>query len=191
MLADIFWMILDAVAGFFTMLLLVRTTMRAMRISFVNQLGQFVLATTNWLVLPCQRVLPSVGRIDTSSLVPAWAIQALLVLLPYLFSGRELGNPAMAMVGVLTISAFALLRVALQLLMGIVIVGALLSWVNPFSPLAPAINTLTRPFLAPFRRIVPPIQGIDLSPLALLLVVQVLLTVLQSAGVRFSFLLFY
>ena len=118
MLSGILLMVLDAVGGFFTMMLLVRTVMRALRVSFVNQIGQFTLTTTNWIVLPSQRFLPSVGRLDMSSLVPAWAIQALLVVLTVLFSGRGFGNPGMAVAGVLAIGVMELLRSALYLLMG-------------------------------------------------------------------------
>lgn len=191
MLSDILLMVLEAVGGFFTMMLLVRTVMRAMRISFVNQVGQFTLATTNWIVLPCQRVLPSMGRLDLSSLLPAWVIQTLLVVCSVLLSGRSFGNPGMAIGGLLTIGALELLRSALYLLMGAVILGAVLSWVNPYSPVAPAVNHLTRPFLDPFRRIMPTVSGIDLSPLVLLLVVQIVLFVLQSVRASFTPLLFF
>ena len=71
------------------------------------------------------------------------------------------------------------------LLIGVVIVSAVLSWINPHAPIAPLIHGLADPFLRPFRRIVPPIAGVDLSPLVLLLVLQVVLMVITSvqAGV--------
>ncbi|MFT4173070.1 MAG: YggT family protein [Rhodocyclaceae bacterium] len=178
-------MILETIGGFITMLLLVRTAMRWMRVSFVNQLGQFILATTNWLVVPAQRILPSVGRLDLSALVPAWGVQVLLVILTVLLAGFSFGNPVTALGGVLVVGALNLVKSALYLLMFAVIVGAVLSWVNPRSPLAPAITVLTRPYLQPFQRIIPPISGIDLSPLALLLVVQILLFVLQRLIMNF------
>ncbi|MDP5238099.1 YggT family protein [Uliginosibacterium sp. 31-16] len=180
MLLDILSMILSAVFGFFTMLLLVRTAMRFMRISFVSQLGQFVLATTNWAVLPFQKIVPSIGKLDLSALLPAWLLQALLALLLALLGGHSLGQPLPLMTGVLIIGAFELLRSALYLLLGVVLLGAILSWVNPYSPFAGPINALTRPFLAPFRRILPPISGVDLSPLLLLLVLQILLYMLNN-----------
>lgn len=180
MLLEILSMILGAVFGFFTMLLLVRTAMRFMRISFVSQLGQFVLATTNWAVLPFQKIAPSIGKLDLSSLLPAWLLQALLALLLALLGGHSLGQPLPLVTGVLIIGAFELLRSALYLLLGVVLLGAILSWVNPYSPFAGPINALTRPFLAPFRRILPPISGVDLSPLVLLLVLQILLYMLSN-----------
>lgn len=190
MLAGMLLMILEALGGFITMMLLARAVMRAMRMSFVGQLGQFTLTMTNWLVQPCQRFLPVAGRMDICSLTLAWAVQSVLVAIGFLLSGRSLGNPAMLLAVALTIGVLELLRTALYLLMGAVIVGAALSWVNPYSPLAPAINRITKPFLEPFRRIIPPVSGIDLSPLALLLVIQVVLYVLQNMRSRFTYLLF-
>jgi YggT family protein len=59
-----------------------------------------------------------------------------------------------------------------------VLVGVMLSWLNPYSPVAPIFNAMTRPFLAPIRRFVPPIASFDLSPLVLLVLLQVLLIAL-------------
>ena len=67
--------------------------------------------------------------------------------------------------------------------MGIVLLSAILSWVNPQAPFAPTLNALTRPFLAPVRRIIPLVGGVDLSPLVILIVVQVLLGFLASSFV--------
>lgn len=167
--------LLQTIVGFFCMMLLVRTAMRWMRISFVNQVGQFVLATTNWAVLPTQRILPSVGRLDLSALVPAWLLQVVLVLLIAAINGFGFADPLSVFVRALGIGALELLRSALYLLMFVVIIGAAISWVNPHAPMAPVLNMLTRPFLDPIRRIVPPVANVDLSPLVLLVIVQLLL----------------
>ena len=69
----------------------------------------------------------------------------------------------------------ALLRLAIYIVIGALIVQAVLSWVNPYSPLAAPAHQLTRPFLDPLRRFIPPISGIDLSPLVAILLLQTLL----------------
>jgi YggT family protein len=71
-------------------------------------------------------------------------------------------------------------RLAIHLAMLVVLVSAIFSWVNPYAPLAPFFDQLSRPLLAPFRRVIPPLGGVDLSPLVLLLALQVLLMVLDS-----------
>lgn len=167
-------LILQAVVGFFTALLLVRTVMRFLRISFVSQLGQFVLATTNWAVLPFQKWVPSIGRLELCSLLPAWLLQMVLVLV-LRFLGGFSGEPAGLLLAALLGGCFGLLKTALQMLFWVLILSAILSWVNPYSPLAGPLNAFTRPFLAPIRRFLPPVANIDLSPLVLLLLLQILM----------------
>lgn len=187
---DILAMILRAAAGFFTILFLVRVAMRLLRISFITPLGQFVLTTTNWAVLPLQKVLPAIGRLELAALMPAWLVQVALVLLLVLISGRSPGMPMSLALGAALIGAFQLVYLSLYLVMGVVIISVILSWVNPHAPMAGPINALARPLLAPFRRILPPISGLDISPLIFLLVLQILLYVLQRASDSFLFLLY-
>jgi YggT family protein len=78
-------------------------------------------------------------------------------------------------------AVFWLLNRTIYLIIGLVIVQAILSWVNPFAPLAPAIQQLTQPLLAPIRKIIPLVGGVDLSPLALILLLQILLSILDPA----------
>lgn len=173
MLSATFALILQAVAGFFTALLLVRTVMRFQRISFVGQLGQFVLATTNWAVIPFQKIVPGLGRLDLCSLLPAWLIQVAVALVLRLLAG--IVDPGVLIPAALVLGLLGLIKAGLQMLMWVVIIGAVLSWVNPYSPFAGPINAFTRPFLAPIRRVLPTIANVDLSPLVLLLILQILL----------------
>jgi len=190
MLTGALMLILQTVAGFFTMMLLVRTFMRYQRISFVNQIGQFVLATTNWAVAPFQRVLPSVAKVDLSSLLPAWLIELVLTITLAILNGRNLGAPASLLLGASILGALELVSSGLMLLMGLVIISAVLSWVNPYAPIAPMLNQLIRPFLTPFRRLLPTVANVDLSPLVLILILQVLQFLLQGFKGSFYPMLF-
>lgn len=190
MLGDLFAMLIETIGGFFVMLLIVRTVMRWMRISFITQMGQFVLSLTNWLVVPAQKLVPSVGRLDLACLLPAWILEAVIVLLAAWARHGALGASGGLAMAVLTIAVFELVKTALYLLIGVVLIAAILSWVNPYSPLTPTLNMLARPFLQPIQRVVPPISGIDLSPLVLLLILQVLLFLLASLSGMFMPLLF-
>ena len=82
-----------------------------------------------------------------------------------------------APIALLAVAAIQLFQLAVYLVMGALILQAVLSWVNPYSPIAPLLNSVTRPFLRPFQRVIPLIGGVDLSPLAALLVCQLLLGV--------------
>ncbi|MCL2656706.1 MAG: YggT family protein [Betaproteobacteria bacterium] len=181
MLGGLVTLILEAVASFLTLLLLTRGLMRWLRISFINPLGQFVLATTDWIVRPAQKILPASVGLDLSCWISAWLIQAIVVVIGAFF-GSGFQNPAALLIVAAVIGIFEVMRNLLHLIMIVVIVAAVLSWVNPRAPIAPMVNALARPFLAPLSRRIPPIGGIDLSPLVLLLILQALLFVL--AGTR-------
>jgi len=85
---------------------------------------------------------------------------------------------------ILAIAMVELLRFSVYLLIGVVLFSAVLSWVNPHAPLAPLFNNLSRPFLRPFQRLIPPIAGVDLTPLVLLLVLQIVLMLLAWLRVQ-------
>lgn len=181
MLTSLVLLILNAVASFLTLMLLARFFMQWQRVSFRNQLGQFITATTDWLVLPLRRVIPGLFGLDIASLLPAWAVQALMVTIEFALRGLDFGgNPVGALLGVSGIGLVELMRMMVYLLIGVVLMSAILSWVNPYAPMAPVINALADPFLRPIRRVVPTIANVDLSPLVLLLVLQVVLMLLGS-----------
>lgn len=174
MLLGIFIMILQWAASLMTALLLIRTVMRFQRISFVSPLGQFILATTNWAVVPLQRVLPGVGKLDLCSLIPAWLIQVLLAAIVTWLSMPMRFDPAWFVLAVAISGTVGLAKAAILMLTWVVIMMAILSFVNPMSPFYGPLSAFTRPFLRPFQRFIPPVGGFDLSPLFLLLVLQII-----------------
>jgi YggT family protein len=180
MLIQILIFVLDAVCGFLTMALLARFAMQWARAPFRNPLGQFVVAITDWMVRPLRRVIPGLFGLDMPSLLLAWLWQVVNQGIVLGLSGVLLAvSPAPTLV----VALLALLEVAksgLYLAIGAVIVSAVLSWVNPYAPMADVFNALSRPLLRPFRRIIPPVGGVDLSPLALLLLLQIGLFVIAS-----------
>ena len=186
MLVQIILFILDTVCGLLTLALLVRFALQWARASFRNPLGQFIVAVTDWMVRPVRRVVPGLFGLDLASLLLAWLWQVIYQGIALGLSGVLLVvSPAPALV-VLLLAALEVVKIGLYLVMGAVIVSAVFSWVNPYAPLAEVFNTLTRPLLRPFRRFIPPVGGVDLSPLALLLVLQIALFVV--AGMRNSIL---
>lgn len=165
--------LVDAVVSFFCTLFLLRFMMQAMRVSFSGQIGSFVVALTNWAIKPLRRIVPGVGGFDWASLLAALALQLLLAVLLVAISGRDLSSDAETIaLMALWFSLRSLLRLAVYILIGALILQAVLSWINPYSPLAAPAHQLTRPLLDPIRRIVPPISGIDLSPLVAILLLQ-------------------
>ncbi|HNB77739.1 MAG TPA: YggT family protein [Rhodocyclaceae bacterium] len=187
MLTTIFLMIVDAVISLLSITLLLRFYMQWMRVSFRNQIGGFVTQLTNWLVLPLRRFVPSLGGLDLSSLVPAVILQAIEIAVVLWLRGSPIGiDPVRLAAIVLAVGVLEVIRLSVWLLIIIVIMSAVLSWISPYSPISPILNNLARPFLRPFQKIIPPIANIDLSPLVLLLILQIVLMVIGQ--VRLSLL---
>ena len=170
--------LVDAVASFFVFMLLARFHFQWLRVPFRNPVGEFVLATTNWMVAPARRVIPGLTGLDLATLLLAWAVQALGLWLQAAILGAEPGFGMIAAVALVD-----LVRYSLYILVFAVIAQAVLSWVNPYTPLAPAFDTLTRPFLRPLRRYVPPVGNVDLTPLILLVILYVALIVVNHVRV--------
>jgi YggT family protein len=186
MLLRILLFILDTVCSFFTLALLVRFLMQWMRAPFRNPLGQFIVAVTDWMLRPIRRLVPGLFGLDMASLLLAWLWQIAYHGIALGFSGVLIGVALEPILLVMALALLELLKIGLYLLMGAVLISAIFSWVNPYAPMAEIFNTLTRPLLRPFRRFIPLVGGVDLSPLALLLLLQVALFIL--AGLRQSVL---
>lgn len=178
---DIARMLIETAAALFGVTLLLRAYMNWLGMPARNPLAQFVLALTDWLVAPLRKVVPAVGRVDSASVVGAYLIAVLQLVLIFLLIGAGMAD--WPWLKVLSLSVVQLLRWALYLVMWMTIIHVILSWVNPYAPVAPALAMLVRPFLAPFQRIVPLIGGVDLSPVLLIVIVNVLLLVFARAGI--------
>lgn len=180
MLTNLLLLILETVTGFFVFMLLLRFYMQLLRASFRNQVGHFVVAVTDWLVRPARRLIPGLFGLDMPSLTGALVLHgAYLAIAFWLKRFSFATGAAIAIPVVVAIAVVELLRFSVYLLIGVVLFSAALSWFNPRAPLAPLFNSLSRPFLRPFQRLIPPIANVDLSPLVLLLALQVVLVVLS------------
>ena len=168
--------LLEVAAGLLGGACLLRMYMQHQRVPFGNPIGRFVFALTNWLVLPLRRVLPAIGRWDTASLVAAYLVKLAQYSILWALVSR-------AGYGFVFVSAmFGLAQLALSAMTALVIVYAILSWVQSDSLIADVVDRLCAPLLRPFRRVIPLVGGIDLSPLALLVLLQVASMVLQGVA---------
>lgn len=185
MLYKIVALLLEVASGLLTSACLLRLYMQYQRIPLSarsgNPLGKFIFALTDWIVLPLRRIVPALGRWDMASLLAALLIQ--LVHFALLWSLHDFGGtPA----SVLVLALLGLVRVSLSGFTAIVLVYAVLSWVQAQSYLADLMERLVAPALAPIRRVVPLVGGVDLSPLALLVLLQIFTIVLGE--VQFTLL---
>jgi len=191
MLANILLLVLNTAGGFLTLMLLARFFMQWQRVSFRNQIGHFVVTTTDWIVRPLRRFVPGLFGLDLASLLPAWLVQVVLVLAELALNGAVFGtNPLSVTLGLWGVGLVELLRMVVYLVFAVVLMSAVLSWVSPHAPAAPVLDALAAPFLKPFRRVIPTIATVDLSPLVLLLVLQILLMVIGGLRNNFALLMF-
>ena len=170
MFAQIATLLIDTIASFFVFLLLARFHFQWLRVPFRNPMGEFLLAATSWIVVPARRVIPGLAGLDLATLLLAWVIQALALWAQAWILGAEPSASAIA-----AIAAVDLVRFSLYILIFAIFVQVAISWINPDAPMGPLFDYLTRPFLRPLRRYVPPVGRVDLTPLVLLVILYVLL----------------
>ena len=160
---------------------LLRAGMTRLRVNMSAQPGIFVMAVSDWLVKPLRRALPKAvaqSRVDWASLLAALLLALLYALLWAALVGALLNLSAGMLPALLLTGLKMLLRVALQLAFAVVLVYALISWLQPGSPIHGLLGRLAEPLLAPLRRFLPSVGGVDLSALVLLLLLQIGLMVL-------------
>ena len=173
MLYQIVSFLLEVAASLLGTASLLRMYMQWQRIGFGNPVGKLVFALTDWLVLPLRRVLPAMGRLDSASLVAALLVELVHYLLLWLLLGAQT-NP----LWVLWLALCVVVRMALTSMVGLLIIYVIMSWVQARSAISDVIQRLAEPLLRPLRRVLPSLGGLDLSPLVLLVLLQVALMVL-------------
>ena len=170
--------ILDSLLTLALCVVLARLLLQWARADFRNPLCQAVVRLTNPLILPLRRILPPIGKIDTASVVAVLLVAT--VKIASLFALNDIGmvtSPLLWARAVLTEIA----RTLLWTYFYAIVLYALLSLVAPggYSPLQSLLTTLCEPVLRPFRRILPVIAGLDLSPLWAGIAIQALLILLR------------
>jgi YggT family protein len=164
---------------------LLRLWMQRLKAPFRNPVGQFVIAITDWLVIPLRRMLPSLGRWDTASLVAAFVLQVLQYGSLWGFVSLSSASiaaqqPTAAIASVVMLALFGLIRLAVGGVMMLLIVYVILSWVRSDNPLGYVLDAIVGPLLKPIRRLIPTVGGFDLSPLVLVVALQIALIVLND-----------
>lgn len=176
MLAEALIFIAQVTFGLLTFALLLRFYMQWVRAPYRNPLADFVNALTDFMVRRARRVIPGLWGLDLPTLLLAWLMQFLELLTIMQVRGHRFGAEiGIAVIGMAAFAAVAVLKMLIYIVLGATLLQALLSWINPGSPVAPLLDAMTRPFLRLFRRHIPPVGNVDLSPLFLLVVCQLLL----------------
>jgi YggT family protein len=178
MLAQAAAFLVTTATGLLALAFLLRFTLQAVRAPARNPLSHFIVTVTDFAVRPVRRVIPGLFGLDLATLALAWLTEVLGIALLLGVRGYEWDAATGTALGALALlAALRLAQLFLYLVMVVVVLQAILSWTSPYSPAAPLLNSLARPFLRPLRKLVPPLGNVDLSPLLLVIGCQLVLTV--------------
>jgi YggT family protein len=171
------YFIIKTIAQLYLLVLLLRLWLPLLRADFRNALAQGILRVTSPLVVPLRRLLPAIGRLDTATILVAIAIQYLTVLILLAVFGQSFTT-----VPILITTIIELVILSLNLFFFAILIKIILSWIAPHThnPATAILNTLAEPVLRPFRRIIPPIGGLDISPIFAIVLLQATVIFLQT-----------
>ena len=173
MLYQIATLLLDVLGGLLTGACLLRLYMQWQRVPFSNPVGALVFALTDWFIMPLRRLIPPTGQWDISSLVGGLLVQQVQYGVLWLIAGGAISGAVVPL-----LATFGLVRVAISDLFGLLLVHLILSWVRTRSPMSDVMARLYAQLLRPVQRVVPLVGGLDLSPLVLLVLLQIAMIVL-------------
>lgn len=163
--------IVNTLFSLYVLALMLRFLLAWVRADFYNPVSQFLVKITNPVLVPVRRVIPPIGGIDMASIVVMLLVQMIGIALILLLRGG--GIPPQTLIFV---SLAELVDLAFKVFIYGIVIQAILSWINPgtYNPAVSLLHALTEPALRPVRHILPPISGLDLSPLLAILILEVL-----------------
>jgi len=174
MLATAITFVLETIFGLFVLAALLRFWMQAFRAPARNPIAQFSMALTDFAVRPLRRVIPGFMRMDWASLVVALLLEFVLQVLEFALLAGALPNGGV-LSALLFLAFVRLIRLSIYIFIVVIIAQAVMSWVSPYHPAAPFFNALSDPLMKPVRRFIPPIGGVDISPVFVLIILQLIL----------------
>ncbi|QRX84594.1 YggT family protein [Glaciimonas sp. PAMC28666] len=178
MLQNIFSLIIETAGSVLGGVLLLRFWIQAVRVRPPQQVAHFIFTISDWMVRPLRKVLPGFSGYDWASLIGALVVALAAVALQLAVAS------ALNVQILLVLAALLFLQWVFYGLIGLLIIEAIFSWVNPQAPLAPFVRALNAPLLDPVRRVIPLLGNVDLSPLVALILLriihQLLIALIQS-----------
>jgi YggT family protein len=175
--AEIATFLVEVVFSLYITAVLLRLLLGYARASFHNPLSQFLVKITNPILVPMRRFIPSVGSIDTSAILLAFLLMLLKTSLLLFISTGDIHFP-----GTLIVTLGELVKAIIWIYIFALIIQAITSWIGSTqnNPVLPLVNSLTAPILKPVRKIVPLIGMMDLSPLVVILGLNILLIIVNN-----------
>lgn len=158
--------LVEVIFGLYALVVMLRFLLQLVRADFYNPLSQFIVKATTPVLNPLRRIIPGVGGKDIASLVLAWLVLAVQMLLVLLISGK-----GFAPIAAFLLAIPELLELAINIFLYSILIMVIISWINPtgHNPAVTILYSLTEPLMRPARRLIQPIGGIDLSPMVVMI----------------------
>ncbi len=163
--------LVQVIFGLYAIIVLARLLLQWVRADFYNPVSQFVVKLTTPLLHPLRQVVPSVKGIDLASLVLAWLVKSIELVLILILLGHAHLTP-----GAFLWSIPELISLTIHIFLFSILILVIVSWVNPgsYNPAVSLLHAITEPLMRPARQKIPPISGIDLSPMAVIVALYLL-----------------
>ena len=180
--------LIQVLFGLYLLVVLLRFLLQLVRADFYNPISQFIVKATAPLLKPLRAFIPGFGGIDVSSLILAWLVKTLELFLVILVSGK-----GMMFVYPMLMAIPGILAMVINIFLFAVLIMVILSWISPggYNPAVGLLYSLTEPLLKPARKFIPPLGGLDLSPMAvmiaLVLLEMLLIPPLEHLASQFAF----
>lgn len=169
-----FAFLIDTLIYLYILLLMLRLLLQWVKADFYNPLSQFIVKLTNPPVIPLRRLIPGYWGIDFATLVLVLVLTAIKLAVIAMINGVD--PTSLSIISLSVVALFETIDLILSIFLFSIFIQAILSWVNPDprNPVMNVLGSLTRPVLKPFRKLIPPISGIDISPIFAIITIMFL-----------------
>ena len=171
------YFIVKTLAQLYLLLYLLRFWLPWVRTDFRNPIAQAILRFTSPVIVPIRRFVPPIGRLDTATVLVLLVMQYAIIYVLLMILGQQLPPTIVAQLTVIELGVYSL-----NLFFFAILIRIILSWVAPqsYNPISAIAGSLAEPVLRPFRRLIPPIGGLDISPIFAVVLLQASVILLQS-----------
>jgi YggT family protein len=163
--------LVEVIFGLYLLIVLLRFLLQLVKADFYNPISQFIVKATSPALKPLRKVIPGFGGIDVASLVLAWIVATLKIFVIQLITAKS-GLFLLA----LLLAIPAIVDLFFNIFLFSILIMVILSWVSPggYNPAIGLLYSLTDPVMKPFRKMIPPMGGLDLSPMIVMVVIVLL-----------------
>lgn len=165
--------LINTVFDLYLFVLVVRIVLVYVRSNYFEPVTQFVVKLTDFLVTPLRRIIPNIGRFETASIILLLVLELIKFLL---ISSLSIGIPNI--LGLFILAFADAIKIILTTFFYAIILQAIISWFQPYSPVGRVLNQFTAPIMQPLRRIIPTVGGIDITPIPAIILIQLTIMLL-------------